>query len=278
MRFNLTRRFMLLTALCVCSTNGELVLRGALASNTGRIVFSSLRDGNYEIYAMDAEGGNQENLTNHPAYDSQPDWSTDGRKIAFVSSRDGVRQIYVMDADGMNPIQLTHGPRNKRYPDWSPDGGKIAFSIEDREYHIDVMDADGRNREKLQDRALYPSWSPDGRQIACVSFGDGHGDIFVMRADGQGLKRVAHGLGGDRPSFSPDGRRIAYMAGHEGFGHIYVVGADGKNPVRLTQNEESHRAPAWSPDGQVIAYYVWDDLGRESSRHDSFDGLQWKIY
>ena len=117
MRFKLTPRSMLFAVLCICLTNEELWLRNALASNTGRIVFTSRRDGNPEIYVMDAEGGNQENLTNHPAHDSQPDWSTDGRKIAFVSGRDGVRQIYVMDADGMNPIQLTHGPRNKRYPD-----------------------------------------------------------------------------------------------------------------------------------------------------------------
>ena len=84
------------------------MLRHALAVNTGRIVFTSLRDGNAEIYVMDAGGGNQENLTNHPAYDGEPDWSPDGTKIAFVSDRNGDRiQIYVMDADGKNPISLT---------------------------------------------------------------------------------------------------------------------------------------------------------------------------
>ena len=261
MRFNLTPRFLLFTVLCICLTGEELWLRNAPASNIGRIVFTSLRDGNAEIYVMDADGGNQENLTNHPAYDAQPDWSPDGTKIAFVSSRNGgTSQIHIMDADGKNVIRLTDGPGRASYPDWSPDGGKIAFSVEGREYHIDVIDADGRTREKLEDQALYPSWSPDGKQIACVSFGDGHGDIYVMGADGQGLKRVARGLGGDRPSFSPDGRRIAYIAEHDGFGHIYVVGADGKNPVRLTHNEESHRAPAWSPDGRAIVYYVWDGI------------------
>ena len=95
---------------------------------------------------MDADGGNQENLTNNPAYDHVPDWSPDGTKIAFVSDRNGgASQIYVMDADGKNPIRLTDGRRHKSHPDWSPDGQKIAFTvnpgwINDWVHHIAVME------------------------------------------------------------------------------------------------------------------------------------------
>ena len=242
MRIKPTPSSMLLAALCICLTGGELWLKNTPASNTGRIVFTSLRDGNAEIYVMDADGRNQENLTNHPADDRAPDWSPDGTKIAFASSRDGgPYQIYVMDADGENVIRLTEAQGRKGHPDWSPDGGKIAFSIEDREYHIDVMDADGRNREKLQDRALYPSWSPDGRQIACVSFRDGGNEIYVIGDGGQVRKRVTQDLEGKlSPSFSPDGRRIGYEAHHEDFHHIFVVGTDGRNRARLTHHEEHH--------------------------------------
>ena len=257
MRFKLTPRSMLFAVLCVCLTSEELRLRNALASNRDRIVFSSYRDGNAEIYVMDADGGNQENLTNHPASDTQPDWSPDGTKIAFCSRRDGgVSQIHVMDADGKNVIRLTDGRGQKRHPDWSPDGRKIAFSVDDLADHIAVMDADGRNREKLEDEARYPSWSPDGKQIAFVSFRDGLSEIYVISVGGQGRKRVTHDLEPKfNSSFSPDGRRIAYDGGHE-FLHIYVVGADGRNQVRLTHNEESPSAPAWSPDGRIIAYDV----------------------
>ena len=260
MRFKRTPRSMLLAALCICLMGEDLWLKNALASNTGRIVFTSLRDGNAEIYVMDADGGNQENLTNHPAYDGHPDWSPDGTKIALASNRDGgPSQIHVMDADGKYVSRLTDGPGEKVHPDWSPDGKKIAFSVEDWVNHIDLMDADGRNREKLEDQALYPSWSPDGKQIAFVSSRDGLGEIYTIGVGGQGRKRVTQDLVSKwNPSFSPGGRRIAYEASHEDFVHIFVVGADGRNRVRLTQNDENHWAPAWSPDGQVIAYYVWN--------------------
>ena len=275
MRFKLTLRFMLMAALCICWTSEELRLSTAHASNTGRIVFTSYRDGNFEIYVMDADGGNQENLTNHPASDAAPDWSPDGTKIAFASLRDGNGDIYVMDADGKNVIRLTDGPGEKWHPDWSPDGGEIAFSVDVlvnriRVYYIAVMDADGRNRKKLEDQARHPSWSPDGGEIAFMSWRDGGEEIYVIGVGGQGRKRVTQDLVHKLdPSFSPDGRRIAYSAvpEHEGFGHIYVVGADGRNRVKLTHNEEHHWAPAWSPDGRMIVYYVWDGFSGPGTIH-----------
>ena len=68
MRFKTILERLLILSLCVCLTSEGLWLKNALASNTGRVVFTSFRDGNFEIYVMDAEGGNQENLTDHPAY------------------------------------------------------------------------------------------------------------------------------------------------------------------------------------------------------------------
>ncbi len=261
MRFGYT--IMSFIGLTVMLLSAELWLMGGLAAQKSRIAFTHLGFDNFEIYVMDADGGNRVNLSNHPVHDEEPDWSPDGTKIAFVSDRnDDADQIYVMDSDGKNQTRLTDGPRKKMQPDWSPDSQKIAFTVWAGIGHIEVMDADGENRVALEQNASGPSWSPDGAQIAFVSGRDMGSEIYVIGADGQGLERVTHDLVGKwNPSFSPDGRRIAYWGEEAGFSHIYVVGTDGKNRVRLTHNEENHRDPAWSPDGGTIAYASSNDDG-----------------
>jgi len=90
------------------------------AGDSARIAFISSRDGNWEIYVMNADGTDQHNLTNHPADDWEPAWSPDGTQIAFVSVRDGNHEIYVMDADGSNVRNLTNHPAHDGSPAWSP--------------------------------------------------------------------------------------------------------------------------------------------------------------
>jgi len=93
-----------------------------------KIAFASQRDGNWEIYAMNADGTNSIRLTQHSADDMYPSWSPDGRKIAFASMRDGNWEIYVINANGTNLTNLTKHPSYDTNPSWSPRGTKIAFS------------------------------------------------------------------------------------------------------------------------------------------------------
>ena len=81
-----------------------------------KIVFTSYRDGNSEIYVMNADGSEQTNLTNNPAIDWIPRWSLDGKKIAFTSNRDGNNEIYIMNPDGSEQKRLTKNPA----VDWGP--------------------------------------------------------------------------------------------------------------------------------------------------------------
>ena len=142
-----------------------------------RIAFVSERDGNKEIYVMNADGSNLRNLTRNPARDSGPAWSPNGEHIAFDSSRGGNNEIYVMDVEGGNLRNLTNDPAYDVSPSWSPDGKQIAFASakkvarpKDRFiFDIYVMDIDGGNLQKLTKDAesdYYPDWA---RSVFAVS-------------------------------------------------------------------------------------------------------------
>ena len=187
-----------------------------------RIAFMSLRDGHiidvaptYEIYVMDADGGNPQNLTNNPNDDRYPSWSPDSKRIVFVSERPGhfrsklgiTSEIYVMDADGGNQRRLTENRQNDWYPSWSPDGKRIAFAADRKgdfeNFEIYVMDADGGNPQNLTNNRSgdsSPSWSPDGKQIVFSSWRDGNSEIYVMDADGGNPQNLTNN---PRDDFSP---------------------------------------------------------------------------
>ncbi len=156
----------------------------------GQIVFSARRDGHfenehaitYEIYVMEADGMNQQRLTENRSNDWDPVWSPDGNRIAFASDRKGDLQnfeIYVMDADGGNEQKLTENRENDRFPSWSPDGERIVFASERdgnwESLEIYVMDADGGNPQNLTNNPqadVGPAWlnspfsvSPSGKRF-----------------------------------------------------------------------------------------------------------------
>ena len=138
--------------------------------DSSKIAFMSSRDGNDEIYVMDADGRNPVNLTNHPSWDSSADWSPDGEKIVFFSHREGQSDIYVMDTDGANVVNLTNHPAEDRVPAWSPRGQWIAFqSTRDGNWEIYVMDADGNNQTRITnhpDKDGSPVWVIPDRSLS----------------------------------------------------------------------------------------------------------------
>lgn len=229
-------------------------------NSDSRIVFSSDRDGDFEIYSTLPDGSDLKRLSNNSSYDDMPAWSPDGKKIAFVSDRHGSPEIYVMNSDGSRVRRLTEddGPDNA-LPAWSPDGDRIAWSSgRDGNREIYVMDGDGSNPTNLSNHPGYdssPSWSPDGQRIVFNSRRDGNLEIYVMDADGSNQVRLTSNATSDEfPAWSPDGSMIAFSSNRTGRRAVYVMATDGSNPVQLTGDNFRDYWPSWSPDGARITF------------------------
>jgi Tol biopolymer transport system component len=146
-------------------------------------VFVSDRDGNNELYKMNADGTGETRLTHNAAYDGDPGWSPDGTQIVFTSERDGNFNVFKMSASGdangtIAPTRLTTDAGHDGFPAWSPDGAKIAF-VSDRTSNFEVytMNADGTsqtNRTNNAENDYGPSWSPGRDPDRFRARHDGH--------------------------------------------------------------------------------------------------------
>jgi hypothetical protein len=269
---NLVHRLAVLSSSVVLAA-GLLVVASPSAHATpggtnGLIAFTSNRDGNNEIYSMQAAGTNLRRLTNNPASDGHAAWSPDGRRIAFDrATSTGPSSVMVMAADGSAQTFLADGSD----PTWSPDGSRIAF---ERSADIWVMNADGSNQQALVHSGadeLEPAWSPVGDQIVFMTTADGPAhqlhSVDVSTGVEKALTHTAdRGVHNHWPSWSPDGSKIAlYGTPDADFtsGPTYEVrtmNADGTG-MAVTSAASFDMSPAWSPDGTTIAYMHHGDGG-----------------
>jgi Tol biopolymer transport system component len=238
----------------------------------GKIAFQSNRDGNAEIYVMNADGSAQTRLTNASTPNSGPSWSPDGTKIAFVANNSG---IAVMNGDGTNAVIVNPSGVFQADPAWSPDGANIVFeSSRDGNLEIYLMSADGSNVNRLTNNAagdFTPSFSPDGKKIVFYSDRDGNDEIYVMNRDGSAQTRLTNNPASDAwPRFAPNGR-IIFVRIVSGTSQIFVIDADGSNAQQLTFSSGGNFAPAVSPDGSQIVFYSFRD-GNFEIYSMNFDG------
>lgn len=227
-------------------------------STGSKIVFCSNRDGNREIYVMDADGSNQIRLTNSLRMDNYPKWSPDDTKIAYNSYKDNQNDICIMNTDGTNQVNLTENSPGDWFTAWSPDSNKIVFqSNRDGNWEIYTMNADGSEQIRLTEHKDYdviPSFSPDGTRIVFASNRDGNFEIYSMKSDGSNKIRLTDNPARDRnPLCSLDGSKIVFESNRNDNREFFIMDADGSNQTRLTDNLYGWPM-SFSPDGSRIAF------------------------
>jgi uncharacterized repeat protein (TIGR01451 family) len=246
-----------------------------LAFATSRYV-----DFNSHIARVGVDGGEVTRVTTGSAQDRQPAWSSDG--IAF-SGRRGTsdEEIWLVSPSGGDPVNLTTQSGPDLHPSWSPGGAVVFASGRERRPSVWTMAPDGSAQQNVSGgddasgsfpRDGQPSWSPDGRRIAFTREPVAEeSEIWVMDADGGNQRRIVDPGGNldTEPAWGPDGRRIAFArtrSGQSSPRDIWVVNDDGTEPERLTgsgdpQEEQDDTDPAWSPDGDQIAFARYELSG-----------------
>ena len=269
MRLISTLRMLAIVLLCV---NVSPVF--AKAPTTPKILFTSTRDDNYEVYIMNPDGSEQMNLTQHRANDLGAVWSPTGEQILFVSDRDGVRDLYLMDADGSNVRRVFKKEAERQHPSWSPDGKQITYThmLWDKDrYPLYIATLGEQEEKELGVNGLFPVWSPDGTEIACTVRGRitfinvqmGKQKRLLPRKAAGYQMRASWSAIGDTLAFSwnknllPADRkpRDPFPPGWAEKQTIYIVNRDGTD-LRQLVDEAGPKAhyPALSPNGDTLLY------------------------
>ncbi len=264
-------------------------------------------DGTELVYAMQGTlwrqklgAGEAVQLTDGPGYDSEPDWSPDGRYILYTSYRNDSLELWVLDLQAGGTRALVANGAVNLDARWSPDGKRVAYvsTAFHGHWHVFVAEvADGKptgavpqkiTEEKDSglpryyyskfDQYLSPTWSPDGKELILVSNrGDvwGSGNLWRMNVEpGSEMRLVrkeetnwkAH------PDWARDGHRVVYSSylGRQR-NQLWLTTAEGGDPFELTYCECDHTRPRWSPDGRRIAF-VTNEGGNVSLRVLSIPG------
>ena len=244
----------------------HITVLSAPTLENGRIAFTSLRDGNEEIYSMNPDGSDQRRLTFDPGIDDYAAWSPDGKWIAYLGSMFGQFAIKVMRRDGtgqalVKTIVFNLGTSNfcgERFSlSWSPDGRKIAFQEFGDIFTINVDGTALQNITNTAIRESEPSWAADGT-IAFASTlwgGDLINGLDIKTSTGQYFAWYGYYTCSVSPTWSPDGNYIGYIHSYD-FpppGFIVTERTAGGSGGYMIQNLLIKRL-RWSPDGNRFLF------------------------
>lgn len=244
-----------------------------LSPNGKTLVFRWAND----LWSVSSEGGVARRLTNHPANDSEPKFSPDGKHLAFISNRTGANQIFVMPSDGGIPEQKTFHSEGFSLGDWFPDG-KSVLAIGARDHYwrgatrLMQIDLTKRAGEKvlLDDTALAPSLSPDGKKVLFVREGErwwrkGYkgeraSQIWMLDLESEKTTELLHeGVESLWPQWMPNQRGFYFAKGTSHGLDLWRFRFAGKDqPARQRKvagfDDDSVYKPTLSRDGSTIVF------------------------
>jgi Tol biopolymer transport system component len=241
------------------------------ANLTGRIVFSSGKSGDYDIWMLDLDTGQLRQLTSGTHWNDKPRWSPDGKSVIFVSNAAGTPNIYKLDVASLEITPLIENGKWNDFPSYSPDGRQILYiSNEAGDNDVWIADANGDNRRQVTAHPgndNFASWMPDSRGILWSSDCAGDADIWFQNLETEERRRLNDGAGMDiQPVPSPDGKLVAFVSDRQNRPEkkggpwqdrdldIYMMRIDGTDVVRLTTNQGSDSCVNFSPDGRCLIY------------------------
>jgi Tol biopolymer transport system component len=233
---------------------------------SGTIVFSSNREGNYEIYRMRTDGRQLTLLARGDGQKREPSCGNQQQLLFTLVADDGGSDIWLLDAQTGKESNLTASLGGDRSARWAPDEDTIAF-VSDRygPSQLFLMNPDGLGQYQLtrEDSAVEtPSWAPDGSTLLYAAQQEGDWDIFAIPAAGGMATAVTDSPAQDsQPAWSPSGDEIAFTSNRDGSEQIYVMQADGSGARRITAFPLGAEQPRWSPDGEWIVCVAYTGLG-----------------
>jgi TolB protein len=202
----------------------------------------------YEIWLMESDGSRQRKLTDGCCFD----WSPDGRSIAFAGENG--RHLSTINVDGTGLRRLAGFVDGA--PSWSPDGARLSYAGKDGLFVVAA--AAGTPARITHGKDDSPDWSPNGRKIVFERYmfrpNENGQTIFVVNADGSGVRQLTMELGQREPTWSPGGKKIAYLGWDDAAYEdgLYVMNADGpEQDVIARPGGGDHD---WSPGGGRIVF------------------------